>query len=375
MDNKLTMQDLALGMAQRGNSSRKDAETFIRKVFDIIEDFVIAEGVVKIKGLGVFKMVAVDSRESVDVNTGERITISSHSRLTFTPHAALRDQVNRPFADFETVVLNDETTTEEMEYTESDVPSDDVPTNDEQPVVEQEVPIIVDTTDEETTPDESVSTDTSIAQEEINNTASPEEETPTPATDEATEQTVLNQNVEEMSVGKQYVEHQTIQQVVSSALEEELTKRDKRGPSISWGGVVAFILLTILLMIGAFYAGYRYAQKHEAYAAPSISIKKAEPMLKPKAREAKTEVTKPEPEPEPNYAELYPQVEGGDYWITGTLEEHEIVVGDNVYALAKKAYGNKDLANYIIRYNNIKDPDKILLGFKIKLPTLKKKEQ
>ena len=70
---------------------------------------------VKIKGLGTFKLIEVSDRESVNVNTGERIRIVGHTKVTFTPDNALRDQVNRPFAEFETVVLNESTSQQEME--------------------------------------------------------------------------------------------------------------------------------------------------------------------------------------------------------------------------------------------------------------------
>lgn len=115
MENKILLQDLAERLALRGNISRRDAELFIRSVLDVIEENLQTDKIVKIKGLGTFKLVAVESRESIDVNTGERIRIKGYVKIAFTPDTVLRDQVNKPFAQFETVILNDGTSVEDME--------------------------------------------------------------------------------------------------------------------------------------------------------------------------------------------------------------------------------------------------------------------
>lgn len=117
MDVKILMQDLAAGVAQRSGLLKKDSDNFVRLFFETIEDSLSAEKNVKVKGLGTFKIVEVSGRDSVNVNTGERIHIKGHSKITYTPDTGLRDFVNRPFADFETVVLNDGVDVEKMEYT------------------------------------------------------------------------------------------------------------------------------------------------------------------------------------------------------------------------------------------------------------------
>lgn len=115
MENKITIIDLAEGLAKRKHIQRKDAELFIRTVFETIQERLLEGDPVKVKGLGTFKLITVNSRESVNVQTGERIVIDSHAKVSFTPEKALSDRVNRPFADFETVALNDATKTEDME--------------------------------------------------------------------------------------------------------------------------------------------------------------------------------------------------------------------------------------------------------------------
>ena len=103
--NKINWQDLAAELATRTGMQRRDAETFVRSFFDTLGQAIIDEKSVKIKTLGTFKMVEVQERESVNVNTGERFTISGHVKIGFLPDNALKELVNKPFADFQTVVL------------------------------------------------------------------------------------------------------------------------------------------------------------------------------------------------------------------------------------------------------------------------------
>ena len=115
MDKKVLVQDLSEGLVRRKGLSQEDAMTFVRTVFDLVGEFLQTDKIVKIKGLGTFKLVTVDSRESVDVNTGERIVIKEYTKVNFTPDPVLRDAVNKPFAQFETVILNEGTNLEDME--------------------------------------------------------------------------------------------------------------------------------------------------------------------------------------------------------------------------------------------------------------------
>ena len=109
------LQDLADALVRRKGVEKPEADAFVRSVFDIIAEYLQADRIIKIKGLGTFKLVTVDSRESVDVNTGERIVIKEYTKVNFTPDPVMRDAVNKPFAQFETVVLYEGTDVEEME--------------------------------------------------------------------------------------------------------------------------------------------------------------------------------------------------------------------------------------------------------------------
>lgn len=104
---RLSVQDVANFLEERQGLSKQDAESFVIAFFELISEGLNRDRVVKVKGLGTFKIVDVKERESVNVNTGERVTIEEHSKIAFTPDAAMRDFVNKPFAQFDTIVLND----------------------------------------------------------------------------------------------------------------------------------------------------------------------------------------------------------------------------------------------------------------------------
>ena len=111
---KISIQDLAQVLVERKGLNKRDAAIFASAMFDIIQTNLEKDKVVKIKGLGTFKIIDVDDRESVNVNTGERVLIEGHNKITFTPDALMKELVNKPFSQFETVVLNDGVDFEDM---------------------------------------------------------------------------------------------------------------------------------------------------------------------------------------------------------------------------------------------------------------------
>lgn len=105
--NKIAVKELARVLVDRHGLDEERAELFIQQMFDTLSQGLLEDKVVKVKGLGVFKVTAVAPRKSVDVNTGEAIIIEGRERLSFQPDAAMRDAVNRPFSLFETVILHE----------------------------------------------------------------------------------------------------------------------------------------------------------------------------------------------------------------------------------------------------------------------------
>ena len=120
MNERLTIQDLTDLLAAKHSMTKKDAEAFVKEFFLLIEQALESENTVKVKGLGTFKLIDVDSRESVNVNTGERFQIKGHTKVSFSPDANLRDTINKPFAHFETVVLNENTVLEDTPIEETE---------------------------------------------------------------------------------------------------------------------------------------------------------------------------------------------------------------------------------------------------------------
>ncbi len=112
---KLILQDLADVLIEKHGAGKKEALQFVSAMFDVIQEGLQTDKTVKIKGLGTFKVIEVDARESVSVNTGGRVVIDSHSKISFTPDAAMKELVNKPFSGFETVMLNDGVTFDDID--------------------------------------------------------------------------------------------------------------------------------------------------------------------------------------------------------------------------------------------------------------------
>lgn len=200
---KISLSDLAQRLVEKSGISLQDAELFIRKMFDVANEGLQSDKLVKMKWLGTFKVMAVKDRESVDVNTGERIIIEGRDKISFTPDNILKEIVNKPFAQFETVVVNDGVDFDEIdrkfENAEEDGPVSDstlecVPDSENSSVesfVEQDSPAtsgVIDFLDEEN--DAPVSDEMIVIGEKRlsqENVAEPEEKKPEGSEPVATE--------------------------------------------------------------------------------------------------------------------------------------------------------------------------------------------
>ena len=209
---KISLSDLAQRLAEKSGISLQDAELFIRKMFDVANEGLQSDKLVKMKWLGTFKVMAVKDRESVDVNTGERIIIEGRDKISFTPDNILKEIVNKPFAQFETVVVNDGVDFDEIdrkfENAEEDGPVSDstlecVPDSENSSVesfVEQDSSAtsgVIDFLDEENAApvsDEMIVIGERLSQE---NVAEPEEKKPEGSEPAATEPAVFKPAVSE----------------------------------------------------------------------------------------------------------------------------------------------------------------------------------
>lgn len=209
---KISLSDLAQRLAEKSGISQQDAELFIRKMFDVANEGLQSDKLVKMKWLGTFKVMAVKDRQSVDVNTGERIIIEGRDKISFTPDNILKEIVNKPFAQFETVVVNDGVDFDEIdrkfENAEEDGPVSDstlecVPDSENSSVesfVEQDSSAtsgVIDFLDEENAApvsDEMIVIGERLSQE---NVAEPEEKKPEGSEPAATEPAVFKPAVSE----------------------------------------------------------------------------------------------------------------------------------------------------------------------------------
>lgn len=144
MEKKYTLQDLAALLAERESLPLEQAEDFVRSFFELTEEGLLKDSFVKVTGFGTFKLVEVSERESVNINTGERFQISGHNKISFTPDGTLRELVNRPFAHFTTVTLNDKTpeaALEEAERPLAEESTESSATSSHTPLPAAEIPI------------------------------------------------------------------------------------------------------------------------------------------------------------------------------------------------------------------------------------------
>ena len=169
---KIGINELAAVLAGKHGLEQAKAEIFVRQVFDVINDGLRNEKLAKIKGLGTFKVTSVSARKSVDVNTGEAIIIEGRDKISFTADSVMKDIVNAPFAQFETVVVNDgvDFSGIDEKYKDEMVASDEG--NEETVTAEMEVSVpggLIQTTDKEENSQDYQSQDDIVSEETSNN--------------------------------------------------------------------------------------------------------------------------------------------------------------------------------------------------------------
>ena len=341
MENKITLSQLARTLAQKMGMPQKKAEAFLKEFFDSIAENVKTDKLVKVKGLGTFKLIDVNDRESVNVHTGERIVIPGHSKLSFTPEASLRDAVNRPFADFQTVVINDETNLEDMER----VPQEEPEAVAEPEVVEQQA-------------EPEVALEQESAAEQVTPSAEESEELPSVEPEKSEPEPVVEVEEEVVAVPEEKKEE---------AVKQETVKAEQKK---SRGGAKTFVMIVVALLLCVF----SYFVGHYSLLEGLLPKQKQEP-VKQQVVEAAPDTIKAEPvQVEPVEEVQYAQVPDGKYKIVGTRKTHVMKPGDYITRIALKEYGDKEMAQYIIVHNAFSNPDKVPIGQEIKLPELQEIE-
>ncbi len=323
---KLSISEIAQVLVDNKGLSQKDAENFVAAMFDIIQTALERDKLVKIKGLGTFKIIDVEARESINVNSGERVVIEGHGKVTFTPDASMKELVNKPFSQFETVILNEGVEfddIEEEDSTEKEVSSDEQTKDDEpevMPVAVAEEPIsaaLSDYSDREKAIEQYIDSlagnyeeQESVAEEPV---AEPEHVVEVPVAEEPVkevpvaeparaiepveEKTVLEETVAEESVVDKPVAQQDVtedtneEQLADNEDEDETDdevnandeEEEERSSTLKWW---IFSAVSLVLIALAAYGGYLYgletARKQQApfeFVAPADSVEVSEPVV------------------------------------------------------------------------------------------------
>lgn len=355
MEKKISLQDLAEALAVRKNISKRDADVFVRNFFDCVTQSVVDDKVLKVKGLGTFKLIEVAPRESVNVNTGERIVIPGHTKVSFAADASLRDQVNKPFADFQTVILNENTPLADMERTE---PATPLPVADFPAETDEDVA------------DENDDVDAEVAAAEVLPAEGEEEEEEQPAaeTEDAAPET------EDDAAETDEPEAEGADEVHAVAAVPAVTTATAPAVQVIHKGIspwfaLVYALVTLALMGLSYYLGYSRILSLNVQRPKTEQTQAAKKNSQATAARPQQAAAKPKPKPSPT--DLYPQVPGGKYLIIGTRRVHVMRVGDSILKLAVKEFGHKDFAQYIIVFNQFPNPDVISVGAEVKIPELK----
>lgn len=266
---KISLSNLAEELATKRGISREAATQFLHAFIDTIEKGLLHDNIVKVKGLGTFKVQEMSDRDSIDVNTGERITIKGYRKVSFVPDSAMRELVNRPFAHFEPTELNDGYPTEEEPIGEASINTDDTETVGEyvaETIAEAAAEVIKAPVEE---PTEEVKTDASVEADTEPATAT---ELPVTVADESTLQSAISESEKSTSedaaasVNEDNPEcppHEVIAEEESAAIEptedttpdspdfqiaaeEQSTPNKRRGSGCLWGVLFIAVILLVL---------------------------------------------------------------------------------------------------------------------------------
>jgi nucleoid DNA-binding protein len=401
---------------------RTEADVFMRGMFELIEEALVTEKFVKVKGLGTFKLTEVDSRESVNVRTGERFEIQEHRKISFIPEAGLKDLINKPFAHFESVALNENTVLPDTEVfveapsevkgeenrAEEEVLAAEAPIA-EAPVVEAQVN---ETPSEEKALDGRNPEEASVVEDstEANNSVEETSEAKAPEEEITEEKTPEKEVIEEKAPEEEVAEGKTPEETIEPSIPEESSNAEKKTTQRKrkWPLALLFVFLLILVGIGIG-AWVGIFDKNNTAPVEVVEVKTEAPVvaepadsmavdslsavadsvatsaLAPEAAEQKaapenadakaahkTAESQPKAESQANVEQTATSVPKAAYRMVGTKEVHILESGETLRIIAEKYYGNRNLSKYIYEYNKsvITNPDRVPAGTKLNIPEL-----
>lgn len=380
---KITIQEIAKILVEKNHIESQAASQFVNEMFAIILDRLSQGEAVKVKGLGTFKIIDVEARESVSVRTGERVVIDGHSKVTFTPDTTMKELVNKPFSHFETVMLNEGVEFEDMKEPEPPTPEQQEPVAEE-PVVEESVA-------EEPVVEEPV-VEQPVAEEPV--AEEPVVEQPEPA--------------EEPAVVQPPIMPAFHKQTHEEPKEEEMENKKKKS---IWPSILK-CLLVLALMAASAYIGYYYGSnkplpdvvpdtivvrdtvdlqavkknsESKINSAKQEAEEKAKQEAEEKAKQQAAEAAKAKAKAEEKkaaqsaaiadkYAAKDARVRLGAYRIVGLDHEVKVQAGQTFYSICKANLG-PDMECYVEVYNDLPSRPTLKEGQIIKIPKLELKKK
>ena len=371
MNEKLNIQDLIDLLAEKHGMSKKNADSFVKEFFQLIEEALEKDKYVKIKGLGAFKLIDVESRESVNVNTGERFEIQGHTKVSFTPEPALKDIINKPFAHFETVVLNEGTVLED-----TPVDSDSEEDEDTEQKVEDAVPEVVAGSAVET-PEIAEKIDSPVEPEPVEEAVVPVETVASEEVNEERVEVIKTAGPAESSAMKYFIAIVALVILLCAGTVAYLYYPDwfdglSTEPPVeeTAGNEVDNAAGNTVLMDSVAIAVKDTVSK-KLIAEPVIKQQEAPVAVRQPVVAAATSASQPKKEKKVEYVP-----DSTNYTIAGTQATYTIKPGETLTRVALRFYGTKALYPYIVKHNPdvIKKPDNVPAGTTIKIPKLVKKQ-
>ncbi|MDD4589383.1 MAG: HU family DNA-binding protein [Parabacteroides sp.] len=389
MNSRLTIQDIAAILADKTGKDKESMERFLKILVATISESVVADRLIKVKGLGTFKIIRVENRESIDVNTGTRFLIPAHYKFSFLPDKELRELVNRPFSFFETTEISGNTDFPDIvvsKESDTDIDTDNMDEDDSEEeerlekksIVSEGKPAITETPD---ITEEQVWLENEQPQREEQLLSQPDEERIIPEKKEI---------LSESPVSPTKVEDSPIETniIASSGFHKKMVYRGRRRHNNVWKILCIILSVIIVLMVAAFaYLNsdavlkrahrqfYRTDQnlinQKVPVSEPADTIKNSDQTVDTAAQSLKKEETKIET---PNVNEL--KTESAKSVLTESTGVSDVIAnvkiesGIRLTLISLKYYGDKVFWVYLYEYNKekIKNPNNIPIGVVIKVP-------
>lgn len=432
MNEKLTLQYLIEALTKRHQMDPKDADAFVKAFFELIRRALERDKYIKVKGLGTFKRIETDSRGSDEEESEERTGTQGRSRITFTPDVAMRDSINKPFAHFETVILNEHTHFEDMDEEEERLSDESIEQTspDDASLTEPETPVSEENHEENHLSDVQGTEEEKLPvvdKEESQNADIPQIESSVEADDASQSETheePVSQEAEKKEVVPEVVpatEHgsQSLSEIPLDSSDKKIQKEERS--KLPWCMYATILLVGVLIgggIIWALLSGRRYIPEAllrelisekkvnnaillpkstekketldtlaamEAVQADSVGRQKPDSVVKqkpvhvtlPTVSSAAPVVKAPAPvkDEKPQAVKRETLADTMEYTITGTMDTYTLQNGESLVKVALKYYGNKKLWPYIVRHNRkvIKNPDNVPVGTVLQIPKLSPK--